>query len=527
MNNTFLDNFNELTNNKYSFLRLGGVKYNEDTENNTLDVEITFIVPYDIYNDLEKFNDEVKDDIENVTHNLMPEGVKYKIKYEKLKIAPQVVKRLVSGYIKDNYIRLLNGKFFPDDIEVDIKDDIVNILIPVADTMKYFADTKIKPGLEEFLNVQYNAQNSIKFKPVEIKRAEEFEVHQTQMAVDDGMIELFERGEKFVGEKFPDPPIYISKYIRPTKDATICGNIIAIDKKVAKSGKLFYVLQIQDVTLNTLKCLYFVKKEGATKSKMDNLKVGDELIINGDLVEDSFAGAKKLSMFINNIMFCKIDKEKTLKKIEHFKKLVKKTKVPEPEIYQEENEEKPLTLFDDIPYLCPLLRDKTYTVFDLETTGLIDNGVVPNIVEIGAVRVQNGVITHKFSTLVDPEMHIPEAASNTNHILDYMVEDAPFIRDAIGPFLKFAQNTVLVGHNIARFDIPIIEHFAKECGYKFDFKILDTLQMAQQSGIQLKSFSLASCLNYFHLQNENAHRALTDTIANAKLFIELANYMKL
>ena len=108
-----------------------------------------------------------------------------------------------------------------------------------------------------------------------------------------------------------------------------------------------------------------------------------------------------------------------------------------------------------------------------------------------------------------------------------MVEDAPFIRDAIGPFLKFAQNTVLVGHNIARFDIPIIEHFAKECGYKFDFKILDTLQMAQQSGIQLKSFSLASCLNYFHLQNENAHRALTDTIANAKLFIELANYMKL
>ena len=73
---TFLDNFNELTNNKYSFLRLGGVKYNEDTENNTLDVEITFIVPYDIYNDLEKFNDEVKEDIENVTHNLMPEGVK-------------------------------------------------------------------------------------------------------------------------------------------------------------------------------------------------------------------------------------------------------------------------------------------------------------------------------------------------------------------------------------------------------------------------------------------------------------------
>ena len=51
--------------------------------------------------------------------------------------------------------------------------------------------------------------------------------------------------------------------------------------------------------------------------------------------------------------------------------------------------------------------------------------------------------------------------------------------------------------------------------------------MAQQSGLRFKNFSLGTTCKFFNIENEDAHRALSDTIANAKLFIELANYMKM
>ena len=526
-NDTFMNNFNSVSENKYSYLRVGSVDYTENKEKQELNVCITFIVPYEIYNDSTKFNHEIQADIENITKNILPENVNLKVKYSKLQISDQVVKRLVNEYIKDHFARLLNDKYLANEIEVEIKTNNVDITIPIESAMKYYADLKIKPYLEEFLNLQYNAINSIKFKPIEIKQDETFKVNQTNKIVDDGIIDISQYGKVLLGQLFPDPPLYISKYIKASKDATICGKIIQMDKRLAKSGKLYYVLLIQDVKESIMKCMYFAKRSGTAKSKIEALKVGDQVIVNGDLMEDNFAGKQKFTMFINNLRYCIVDEEKTKQKIEYFKRLVKKTQVPEPKPYAEEMEETPITLFDEIPYICPLLRDGTFTVFDLETTGLIDNGVIPNIVEIAGVRIENGEIVSEFSTLVDPEMHIPEAATNTNHITDDMVEDAPLIKDVIGPFLKFAHNTILVGHNIARFDIPIVEHFAKECGYRFDFKILDTLQMAQQSGIELKSYSLASCINHFNLQNENAHRALSDTIANAKLFMKLANYMKL
>ena len=525
MNNKFWQSFNELSENKFSYLRLGNVDMDENPEKSIVDVTITYIVPYEIYNDPEKFNSDIKAEIENLTIKLLPENVRCKIKYSQLQISDMVVKKLVNDFIKDNYIRLLNSKYLPNEIVVDINKDIVNIQIPVEESIKYYSDNQIRPEMEEFLNSQYNAQNVIKFKPVTIKKDEEFKINQTMKIVDDGMVELKEKGKLVKGKYIPDPPLYISKYIRPVKDATICGEITEFEKKVSKAGKLYYTIIVKDPTDKTMKCMSFANRAQIKKTTLDQLKVGDQIIVNGDLIEDSMS--KKLLMFINNVLYCQIDTEKTLQKIEYFKKLVKKTKLPEPEPYEKEVEDKQITLFDEVPYICPLLRDKTFTVFDLETTGLITNGIIPNIVEIGAVRIQNGEIVSQFSTLVDPEMPIPFAASQTNHITDSMVEDAPLIKDAIGPFLKYAQNTILVGHNIAKFDIPIIKHFAIECGYKFDFNLLDTLQMAQQSGLKFKNFSLGTTCKYFNIENEDAHRALADTVANAKLFIALSNYMKM
>ena len=70
-NDTFMNNFNSVSENKYSYLRVGSVDYTENKEKQELNVCITFIVPYEIYNDSTKFNHEIQADIENITKNIM------------------------------------------------------------------------------------------------------------------------------------------------------------------------------------------------------------------------------------------------------------------------------------------------------------------------------------------------------------------------------------------------------------------------------------------------------------------------
>ena len=55
----------------------------------------------------------------------------------------------------------------------------------------------------------------------------------------------------------------------------------------------------------------------------------------------------------------------------------------------------------------------------------------------------------EFSTLVNPGIPIPYYASEINGITDDMVADSPNFREALGQFLEFAGDFVLVGHNIS------------------------------------------------------------------------------
>ena len=95
-----------------------------------------------------------------------------------------------------------------------------------------------------------------------------------------------------------------------------------------------------------------------------------------------------------------------------------------------------------------------YVVFDLETTGVRQG--VDRIVEISAIRVRSHQPAGEYTTLADPEMHIPKAATAVNGITDEMVEGAPKMADAVQGFLDFIGNDILVGHNIHTFDLNFI-----------------------------------------------------------------------
>ena len=526
----FLIEFNEVTNNKFSYLRIDDVVPVKNEETNTVSLSITFVIPYDIYNDPEKFNMDVKAEIENATMSLLPKNVNCHFKYDKIMVIPQVVTRFVTDFIRDNYQKLFNGKYLAKDIQVTVSANDVNIVIPVDETIYSFCENKgVGEKLIEYLDSKYSANNVVKFKSMKMPETEEFKLNHATKFVDDGLI-ICKKNLVIVGGPIADPPIAIQKYKKPVAEATICGEVISIEKKnytSKKTGKqrIFYAISIKDPLGAVMQCVYFVKNSRAKKSTADKIKVGDQVIANGELVTSNYNGA--LNMFITNVMSCFIDYDGTKQKFAYIKKLTQKAVVPTPKPYIKNEEEKPLTLFDEVPYICPYLRENEFTIFDLETTGLISKEFMPKIVEIGAARIKNGEIISTFETLVDPQEHIPEDASRVNHIYDNMVDEAPIIADAIGPFLKFALGSKLVGHNAINFDAKIVEYYAKENGYTFDFEVLDTNKFALEAGITNKYMSLANLCKAFNIVNDNPHRALGDVIATAKAFIELANKLRL
>lgn len=526
----FLLEFNEKTNNKFSYLRIDEVVPVKNEETNTVSLSITFIVPYDLYNDPEKFNSDVKAEIENATIEMLPKNVLCHFKYDKIMVIPQVVTRLVTDFIRDNYQKLFNGKYLAKDIQVSVTKENVTIIIPVDETIYSFCENKgVREKLIDYLDSKYAANNVIKFRSIKMPETEEFKLNHATKFVDDGLI-ICKKNLTIIGQPIADPPIAIQKYKKAISDATICGEIISAEKKnytSKKTGsqKIFYAFSIKDPLGAVMPCLFFVKNPKAKKSVADNIKVGDQVILNGELVVSNYNGA--LNMFIANAMSCFIDVEGTRQKFAYIKKLTQKAVVPQPKAYVTQEDEKPITLFDDVKYICPYLMENEFTVFDLETTGLIQNGTMPKIVEIGAARIKNGEIISTFQTLVDPQEHIPEDASRVNHIYDNMVDEAPIIADAIGPFLKFALGSKLVGHNAINFDAKIVEFYAKENGYSFDFEVLDTNKLVIDAGISNKYISLANLCKYFNIENTDAHRALGDVIATAKAFIELVNKLRL
>nr|WP_330387238.1 exonuclease domain-containing protein [[Clostridium] polysaccharolyticum] len=161
-----------------------------------------------------------------------------------------------------------------------------------------------------------------------------------------------------------------------------------------------------------------------------------------------------------------------------------------------------------------------YVVFDLETTGV--SVYKDDIIEISAVKVQNGSVIDTFSTLVNPLRPIPKEATMVNGITDEMVADAPVLQEVLREFLAFIGNSVLVGHNIQSFDMNFIyDASMKLYNIPIENDFIDTLHMARKCLPKLSHHKLVDIAEYFGISSEGAHRALNDCIMNQLCYEEL------
>lgn len=166
------------------------------------------------------------------------------------------------------------------------------------------------------------------------------------------------------------------------------------------------------------------------------------------------------------------------------------------------------------------MRPGTFVVVDLETTGL--DYKLDRILEIGAVRLQDGVVTGEFQALVDPETPLREANVAIHGITAEMVAGAPRLAQVLPSFLEFLGEAPVVAHN-AQFDLNFLRHHAAETlGVAVENPALDTLAMAREVFPREKALSLERLLALFGEPPRPLHRALEDARALASVFYRLA-----
>jgi DNA polymerase III epsilon subunit-like protein len=160
-----------------------------------------------------------------------------------------------------------------------------------------------------------------------------------------------------------------------------------------------------------------------------------------------------------------------------------------------------------------------YVAVDIETTGL---GRDARIIELGAVRVRHGRKVAEYSQLVNPQIPIPSKVTQITGITDRDVRHQPTIDKALPKFYAFCGKDTWIGHNIRRFDIPVIAREAQRVGAGMpDVSFYDTMELSQALLPQLDRHRVIDLIRYFNIAKTERHRAADDAAQTAQIFERL------
>lgn len=160
----------------------------------------------------------------------------------------------------------------------------------------------------------------------------------------------------------------------------------------------------------------------------------------------------------------------------------------------------------------------SFVAIDVETTG--PNPAVDRIIEIGAVRFEDGQETACLSQLINPGQPIPVRIQNLTGILPSMVESKPRISQVLPALRELIGDLPIVAHN-ASFDLSFLEAaFAGE-GHALRNPAYDTAELARVALPRAKNHRLATLVQQLKVQLEQHHRAEDDARACGQLFLKL------
>ena len=416
-----------------------------------------------------------------------------------------------------------------------------------------------------------NLQKAAEFYQEEVETAEKRE----EKRAENTTVEIEVREGKFAtpqiiqssirplyGRSIRGKMIPISSISGDSGRIVVWGDVFDIEKKVTKSGdKNIFTIDITDYTGSTTAKVFNSIKESAV---IDNIKKGDTIVVQGDVEYDKYAGELVVNArSIGTAQKVKIVDNAEKKRVElHMHTNMsqmdavtsagdlvnrayqwghKAVAITDHGVAQafpdamkaadkiNKDEEKIKIIYGVEAYFMDDLVesvkgdadtgfDGTFICFDIETTGL--SAARDKITEIGAVKVENGVITDTFSTFANPEMPIPQKITQLTGITDDMVKDAPSQSEAVGAFLEFAGDNVLVAHN-APFDTSFIAKACEDMGREYNYTSIDTVAISRAILTDIKNCKLDTVAKFLRLGDFNHHRATDDAEMLARIFINL------
>jgi len=164
------------------------------------------------------------------------------------------------------------------------------------------------------------------------------------------------------------------------------------------------------------------------------------------------------------------------------------------------------------------MESKLFTVIDVETTG---GGIKGNrLTEICIVKLKGDKVIDKYTTLINPEKHIPVQITALTGIDNEMVENAPKFHEVAKEIEDFMRDAIFVAHNV-NFDYNVLRNEFKQLGFDFNRKKLCTVRLSRKLIPGLLSYSLGRLCDSINIPLTNRHRAEGDTDATVILFQRL------
>ena len=367
-------------------------------------------------------------------------------------------------------------------------------------------------------------------------------------------------GKEFTGEavKIQDTKI-------PGENVIIEGNIFNVEAREIKGEKYIVSFDITDKTDSTT-VKFFVKRSIFDKELQDRIKKGVYVRVQGEVQFDKYA--KEINIMAKNIAAAQAPpprmdnaEEKRVELHLHtqmssmdgvtpVKEYIKRAiswghkaiaitdhgvvqAFPDAMNAAEKADLKVIYgveayLIDDLGNAVFLPKGQpltdTFVVFDIETTGLSKEKEA--ITEIGAVKVENKIITERFSTFVNPKRPISKEITRLTGITDDMVADAPTIEEALPQFLTFCKDAVLVAHN-AGFDTGFIRIAAERAGLgEQEHTVVDTLELSRSLLPELSKHKLDIVCKHLGVSLEGHHRAVNDAEATAEVFLKFLDMLE-
>ena len=169
------------------------------------------------------------------------------------------------------------------------------------------------------------------------------------------------------------------------------------------------------------------------------------------------------------------------------------------------------------------VSDATFVVTDTETTGLKPEE--HRIIEIGAVKVEEGTVVDRFEQLVNPRRSIPGKITKLTGITTGMVFEAPPIEEVLPEYVAFLGEGILTAHNLS-FDKGFLDAERERLGRSaLPNDTLCTVRLARRLLPGLDSKGLSRLVQFYDIDMNGRHRAMGDAEATGVVLRKLLSQL--